>query len=52
MSGLSWILSPFVLMIDGSEVASGSWKGLKSNPIELGERAGRDLKEKIGDAFF
>ena len=41
-----------VLKIDGSEVASGSWKGLKSNPIELGERAGRDLKEKIGDAFF
>ena len=41
-----------VLRPDGSEVISGSWKGSVSKPRELGEMAGRDLKEKIGDTFF
>ena len=41
-----------VLRVDGSEVVSGSWDGFISDPVELGQRAGRDLKEKIGDSFF
>ena len=41
-----------VLRVDGSEVVSGSWDGFTSDPVELGQRAGRDLKEKIGDSFF
>ena len=41
-----------VLRVDGSEVVSGSWKGSLSDPVELGQRAGKDLKEKIGDSFF
>ena len=41
-----------VLRVDGSEAVSGSWQGSRSNPIELGEKAGRDLKEKIGESFF
>ena len=41
-----------VLRVDGSEVVSGSWKGSVSDPVELGQRAGKDLKEKIGDSFF
>ena len=41
-----------VLEPDGSKIFSGLWKGSKSAPIELGERAGRELKGRIGEAFF
>ena len=52
LEGSEIIFKGEILRVNGSEVISGSWKGSALNPIELGERAGRELKGKIGDAFF
>ena len=52
LEGRELVFRGEVLRVNGSEVISGSWKGSTSQPIELGERAGRELKGKIGDAFF
>ena len=52
LEGSEIIFKGEILRVNGSEVISGSWQGSTLNPIELGERAGRELKGKIGDAFF